>query len=558
MAKEKRLMAAFFLVLGANAHGAVPETPETVRRLLDAGAAELALTRTVAAQPGSPDGARWADWEAVRCEALARLGRGDALLERVNRLQGASTSAALKRCYIEAAAAAITAQQPKAAREYAARALWQWSPSADEVRTLRLAVIRSYVLEQRRDEAFRSMLRYQQDYQPLDRAIARRFADALIDLGLAREAVNWAGEEGSPPRLRLQMRGGLLTAENAFRRARAALQRTSDRTYAQVMIDAAARQQNSAWEAEALEQLLQLTPEDASDTARRLWQSYQTTAGEIGNRERLLVGDDGAWADYAARRLGSEPILSRAFYGYLAQRAQNRDIRGNAQLQLAASLRASGLDLAAVRLFMNSGAPIETLDAQTRYVLGATALARGEAALAARLWSNIGAPAQVNAQEWELMRARAALRASDADASIAAVQRSLAERPTLSADAIQQALELGQDLLERGKPASAQTIYELLLARATDTRMREVLLGLARAHELQGDAVSAADAYLRAALASDGRQADAVALQARMQAAANLVRAGYRADARALLEWITRNTKDTALLEAARRELKRL
>ena len=40
--------------------------------------------------------------------------------------------------------------------------------------------------EKRGEDAYRSMLRFQQDYQPLERTVTRRFAEALLDLGLDR------------------------------------------------------------------------------------------------------------------------------------------------------------------------------------------------------------------------------------------------------------------------------------------------------------------------------------------------------------------------------------
>jgi predicted negative regulator of RcsB-dependent stress response len=68
----------------------------------------------------------------------------------------------------------------------------------------------------------------------------------------------------------------------------------------------------------------------------------------------------------------------------------------------------------------------------------------------------------------------------------------------------------------------------------------------------------AADYYLRSALAQGTRAPDAMALQARLAAAANLARAGFREDARAQFQWVIGNSKDAAQIEIARRELSRL
>ena len=76
--------------------------------------------------------------------------------------------------------------------------------------------------------------------------------------------------------------------------------------------------------------------------------------------------------------------------------------------------------------------------------------------------------------------------------------------------------------------------------------------------ELKGNAVAAAASYLAAAFSTTPAVVDTMALQARLFAGLNLMRAGFKEDARAQFEWLVKNSKDTALLEAARRGLNRL
>ncbi len=80
----------------------------------------------------------------------------------------------------------------------------------------------------------------------------------------------------------------------------------------------------------------------------------------------------------------------------------------------------------------------------------------------------------------------------------------------------------------------------------------------ARVHELKGDATAAANFFLRSALLVQAAAPDALAFQARLLAALNLMRAGLKNDARAQFEWLLKNSKDAALTEAARRGLARL
>ena len=547
----------------ASALAAAPEDPTAVRAMLSAGARELALAQVEAWQPRDTAHARWAEWEGLRCEVLARLSRREALLARVNAIPADRLAAPLNACLVEAARAALAQNDPQSARAHAAKLLWLTKASADEAKAARLTVIESYIAERRGEDAFRSMLRFHQDHQPLEARIAERFAEALLDLGLDSEALNWLRTDDiTPARLVLQLRASMLAPEAVITQARAALARKPEPGYWRAIHEAAVRIKNGALQVEALERLLQST--DArngsaqSDAAQRLWQAYLATAGEIGNREQLLMGDDGAWADYAARRLGPDPFLSRSFYAYLAQRAQNPDIRRSAQLQLAYSLYSAGLDSAALRAMQRIGFEIETLDEQTRYLLGTIASKHNDAALTLKLWNGLPTPPSVNAIEWQLMLAQTALQAGDATASAETMKRLLAGRTTVTPQLAQRVLELGQEMLDMRRTDDAQTVYGLLVPLSTDAHAREALFGVGRAHELAGDPVPAAAYYLRSALLVQATAPDALAFQARLLAALNLMRAGLKDDARAQFEWLLKNAKEPALIEAAKRGLNRL
>lgn len=539
------------------------ESPTSVRAMVSAGARELALARIEALQPRDRSAPRWADWEGLRCEVLARLNRREALLARVLKLPPDAHSPALNVCFLEAARASLDRGDPLSARAYAAKLLWQAAASGEHAKDVRLAVIQSYINERRADDAFHSMLRLQQDYQPLERAVTERFAHALIDLGSESDALNWLpADEITPARLRLQLRSAAVAPEAVITQARAALVRDPNPGYWQAIYEAAVRSRDASLQVEALERLLQSVDarnESAqTQAAQRLWQAYLATAAEIGNREQLLMGDDGAWADYVVRRLGPDPFLSRAFHAYLAQRAQTPDIRRNAQLQLAYSLYSAGLDNAALRAMQRIGFGIDALDEQARHLLGTIAVKHRDAALALKLWDGLPPPANINAIEWQLTLARVALQAGDATASVATMKHLLNGRTSVTPQLAQRVLEIGQEMLDMRRTDAAQTVYELLMPLTNAAHAREALFGLGRAHELAGDPVAAAAHYLRSALLVQATAPDELAFQARLLAALNLMRAGLRDDARAQFEWLLKNAKEPALIEAAKRGLSRL
>lgn len=559
-----RLLLVFLLCASAAVAADAPDALETARQLAASGAPRLALSHIEQAQPRDPSAPRWAEWEVLRLSLLARLNRQQDLLARAGMLPTTMPAAQLREALILAARAASAAAQGAAARHYAARLLWQLSPSASEAREIRLLVIESYVTDGKGEDAFRSMLRFDQDYRPLDRQTATRFVETLLDLGMAKEAINWlaALDDAGPVKLLLRLKAGLTTAEAATAQARAFLARNSDAGYWRVLAQAAQQQGGRVVHIEALENILHLeetkNPPQLTVQARALWQAYLTATQEIANQNQLLTGDDDGWTEFAARRLGSHPVVSRAIFAHLAQRGRTGETRHNAQLQLVYSLQSGRLELTALRLFNDGGADVTTLDLQARFLLGVIAEGRNLPVIALHFWQGLSTPPSTGAEEWQLRVAGVALRAGKADAAAAALQQALAGNKTPAPEVVRRSVLLVQEMLDAGKPDLADALFVALLPLADGGERRQILFSLGRINEITGRSPVAAGYYLRSALLAEGKAPDALALQARIAAALNLARAGYRDDARAQFEWLLRNSRDPAQLEIARRELKKL
>lgn len=534
---------------------------ETARELAASGAARLALARVEQLQPRESGAPRWGEWEALRLSLLVRLKQNEEALKRLAALPVKLPAADLRQCLLEGARAAVAVGKALEARGYAARLLWQLDATPAEARAARLLIIESLVLEQQGDAAFRSMLRFEQDHRPLDRAVAERFVEALLDLGQDRQAANWLSrlEEASPQRLRLQLRTGLVTPEAAVAQARARTAKGGAAGYWQVIAEAAAMQKSGALRVESLEHVLH---DDESDARRlhalagQLWQGYLAEAQSAANRGGLLAGDDAAWIDLASRRLGTDPVQARALFAYLIRNSGARDVRLGAQLQLVFSLAQSGLDQAALRLFGDGTVDAEGLDPQARYLLGKIAETRGYSVAAARFWQGLATPPNVVAEEWQVRLAAAQWGARMPDAAAATVRALAKSGKPLPAPAVTRAVALARDMRDAGRPELAQETLAALLPLAGREESRGVLQFLGEIAESGGQYARAADYYLRAALANS--RGDAVALQARLAAGINLARAGYKEDARAQFQWLIQNSKDAALRDAARRELSRL
>lgn len=535
---------------------------ETTRQLLANGAPRLALDRIEQRQPQESTGSQWAEWEALRSQALFALERYQDVLARSAALPAGLPERERQRALALAARSALEAGQPAQARNLVGRALWQAGALPEDARELRLLVIDSYLAEGNGQAAFRVMLRFAQDYHPLEPANAARFVEGLLALDMAREAANWLArlEEGSPAKQMLRLKAGLIKPDAAIAQSRARLSKGSGRGHWEVIAAAAALGGKRSVRIEALEQLVLHADgrKEAGSAAAHLWRTYQTLAQESANLNHLLVGDDAGWEAYASQRLRPDPFIARAFYAYLAQRARTQEARQAAQLQLVLSLQQDKLEAVALRLFDQTTIDIATMDSQARYRLGAIAEARDEAALAARFWEGLAIPTGMTRARWEARRALVYWRAGNTGEAVKALAAATSEKQSLPANEVQGAIALGQEMIAAGKPEMADAALPALLLLAGPGDERELLMALGRAAEASGRFARAGGYFLQAALAPDGRGRNATAPSARLAAALNLARAGYRQDARAQLEWVVRHSRDPAEREVARRELAKL
>jgi len=525
-----------------------------------AGMPQLVLDRIRQYQPSDTAAAAWAQWEALRCEALAALGRHRELTERIASFPGKVSARPLAGCLLAGMRAALALEQPDLAQAYAARLLWLMNPTANETRAARAAAIDAHLAARRGDAAFRAMLRYQQDYQPVDRALLAAWVEGLLALGMERDALNWLPQldEASAAKLALRARTGVVAPDAAVAQARAAFAKSGDAGYARVLSEIGRQQAKPQLQIEGLEKMANAAAPSGRQASAQLWESYLATARRLGNEQRLLTGDDTAWADYAGRRLAAEPQLSRAVFAYLAQNAQDVQARHTARLQLVYSLHEAHLDRVALRLFHDVFPDVGALDAPTRYWLGNAAETNGQPAAALRFFQSLPAPPGTDADEWTLRLARLAVRSGAEEAPVDALKNAYAGRKSLSRTIVQGITGLAEELGDSGRVQEARTLFDVVLPYAEGMQARSILFSLGRMHEMAGERPIAADRYLRSAFLADARSPDALALEARLRAAVNLARAGYRTDARSQFQWLLTNSKQPAQRDLARRELKKL
>jgi tetratricopeptide (TPR) repeat protein len=184
----------------------------------------------------------------------------------------------------------------------------------------------------------------------------------------------------------------------------------------------------------ALERALVLQPEHIAvpfvvTDARRLWQLYDQLAEQLGNRHRLLQGDDRAWLKLAKQSLKKEPLQARALYAHLARQASHPANRALAHDRLIAQLLLlpQGEDLLErvyQPLFREE--VIDELPLKIRYFFADRALGRGDLETASHYLASLDqAPQGEDNVDWNLRRARILIMAGKVEAGVEVLKAQL-------------------------------------------------------------------------------------------------------------------------------------
>lgn len=321
--------------------------------LYQAGASQLAYARMVRDQPEKPEVAGWYDWESLRLTLLSETHRPAEIIERAKHYPKNAPRDFQQKTLGHAAWAHLELQQGVEARVLLARLIWQFEPNSADHQWARRLVIRSYLIEHKADEAYRAMLRYQQDFQPLPKEVTAEFTQGLLREDHATEAMTWLAEldPAKPATLALQMKVGLIAPDVVIAQARVALQKQPTATaYAALIADGAEMLKDNRMQIGALEQLLGL-PDAAEQTEVQLWRAYLKEAQSLGNRAQLLQGDDASWLALALRAETSDALGARSLFAYVVQHGVSIGVRETALSRLYATLLNVPLEEAAVRLF---------------------------------------------------------------------------------------------------------------------------------------------------------------------------------------------------------------
>ncbi|MEN6588012.1 MAG: hypothetical protein ABFE02_18385 [Sulfuricella sp.] len=320
------------------------------------GAPQLALSSAERLQAASSDRAQWFAWEVLRWDLLYQLKRWPDLLQHARNVQPDASDVVRNYGLWRSAQALVALHQDDEARESLARLLWQGELDAAQSREARHLVIDTYFSQNRGDDAYLAILRFQQDFQPLSQSEIGDFVQGLALHGKAGEAAAWLPQlSDSPLALFVGLQSGAVTPSIAIEQARAAFKKSGDAGYWGVLAQAAALQQDAAGQAEAQENLLAAQnaniPAALQTSAEKLWQSYHAYALALGNQRQLLLGDDISWQELAEQLEQENPLAARALFANLVRQSADMTVRANAESHLIALLMRAGLVRTVFQLF---------------------------------------------------------------------------------------------------------------------------------------------------------------------------------------------------------------
>jgi hypothetical protein len=570
------------LLLASATAAASPRGPlDAARQMAAAGATELALRLLETGQPAlHEDPEAWLAWERERVALLTTRKAWTAIAERLASLPEAAPAEFRQWADATRAAALLSAGEPGAARELAARLIWGGA-DAGLHQSLRRLVIRSYLAERRPNDAYSAMLRFRHDYGNGSREEALLRARVLLANELPSDALHELAPLASASDREaegLALLARLRSERSARRVLQGGEQLLADPTLAEplrlfvsaVLAEAAQQAGDAARAILAWEQLL--THPQGRDAASeelfprpsdRLWSAYLDYATRVANREQLLIGDDSAWLALAATDSQRFPVRARSLRAAVA-------LQGTAPSQVAAAHAGLVDGLAGLpggeallrALYVDSSRFVTpaALPVAVRYRLADDAVTRADLKEAARLLEGLARPpGGADAVAWQLRRARILVLGGEPARGAALLAELAAGADALTPLLRDRLVQVVFDLQSLGQHEAAYDVLARLLAATESPQVgRELLFWMADSRRAQERHLEAGRLYLESALALGPEAMDPWSQTARYKAAQALGEAGLLADAQALFASLLAITADGQRRAALQHELDRL
>ncbi len=568
---------------------AVPASEEDsqlqeIVNLAEAGAPGLAMRIMDRAQQdiaaASP---RWLIWERQRVKIYAANQEWKAMVARLAHLPATLPVDFSRWVQTQKAEALLHLQQGTTARELLRALILSTSGSEEKaeldwLQQWRRMIIHSYIVEGISEDALTSILRFQQDYSADKNQILLLRARVLLMNRRPTEAVELLAEHTKDPQagmlyllaqLRSEARSPLKVLQAALRHisGKEGDKAVQNSLWA-VVAEAAQRAGDRVSAVDAIEYVIAETrPTDIYSLFEfnpdSLWNAYLDYALYAGNQARLLLGQDQAWFDFAAKTAKKTPLQARAVYVLLMHRGGSAEVR----------LQAAGLFIKSIQRRRNNSHLIQQLFTHSQFYPTITdipepvrrtlvdiALARQDIPLASRLMATLTEPPKgQTAYMWHLRRARILILGGQPRQGALALARFTQLYPDSSRTRIDQFLQVVFDLQTVGEHDAAYQLFNDVIRSSKDIKLqRELYYWMADSRHAQSRYAEAAELYLKSAMLLDGKGWDPWGQTARYQAAKSLGKAGLIEDANFIYQRLLKVTKEEDRRAVLRYEVQKL
>ena len=555
----------------AEQQGATQDPFPVVESMLVGGARDLALQYINTHQSDESDPDIWQRWEQLRIRLYRERREWTAISDRVQALPPYSAVAFRQWLLTAAAEAELNAGNGGNARSYLRQLIWQTEASRRQMARWRRLVIRSYLVDNRIDDAKTALLRYKADYRARSDAWQLLHARVLMRAKEYRRAFEVLGDiqtvDAQLLRLYSAHEAGIYQSDTVIRRCQrlAGKPRLTKHQRQQIWVmaaTAARKVKDKSRVVAFLELALNAGFRDQPDdhffalAPDHLWQAYIELAEVAGNRERLLVGNDAPWVKKAEAIAAKDPVTSRAIYGFLGVHGAAENVRPTAHQRLTEALLADNKADVARGLYSRSMKFVsgDNLPDGVRYQLANEALKVHDIKLAARWMKGLRQPPTgEDVDLWMLRRARTMIYAGETQPAIDLLKKMLAGHQKLDAKLAKKTVQVLFDLQAVREHDQAYQLMDRVYFLVDKVGVRrELLYWMAESKSAMGEHAKAAELYLRSATTGQPKGGDLWGQSARFQAAESLGKAGMVSDARGILGQLLRITQDPkrrALLE---------
>ncbi|MFQ5643101.1 MAG: tol-pal system YbgF family protein [Thiogranum sp.] len=549
-------------------------------QLARAGAPQLALRRMDVEQPAAADDlVQWTAWEQERLQILASQALFPELIARVDSLPDAVDERFRRQALALKADAQLQLGQAHGARATVRALLWSHAGGvqAGTLARWRRLVVRSYLLEEKNEDARLALLRYRQDFGDEDPQWRWLSARVMLQGGHADSAFKLLQKDETPQGLFLRYAAQLQVApqqaaavqELALGQAQQAATPPLQSAFWGLAAMAAGQARQHYRQIEYLEHALSL-PFDRELMhgvleldADQLWDAYLQQGKRIGNREQKLLGNDEDWYFPATEALEKDPLRARALFSVLSEYGSDARRRSLAHEYLIGMLDdlPDGKRLVR-RLYLESRryTDVANLPPVIRYRLIDEALESGELQTASRLMAGLAEPpAGADRFAWNLRRARVAIFTGEVESGVEILQQLAKQDAAWDRQKLDRLLQVVFDLQTLQSHQQALALFTALLDKPLDPQQRrELLFWMADSLQELDQYEQAAYLYLKSATLMDATAMDPWAQTARYRAAQALAEAGLLDDARQIYNGLLRATRDAGRKAVLQNEIQRL